>query len=117
MQTAQQKNVTWHDICACADVPNNSGVTALIGDTQIALFSVGKEPQFFAISNYDPFSDAYVLARGIVGSIGESLVVASPIYKEHFNLATGECLEDADVVIDAYPVKIENERVYIAITN
>ena len=117
MQTAEQQNLIWHDICAINDIPNNSGVAALIGEQQIALFSVGKDAQLFAIANYDPFSEANVLARGIIGSIGEAIVVASPIYKEHFDLATGQCIENEDVSIDAYPVRVENERVFIGLKN
>jgi len=48
----------------------------------------------FAIGNYDPASDANVLSRGIVGDIGGEIVVASPIYKQHFSLITGRCLEE-----------------------
>ena len=43
----------------------------------------------YAIGNYDPASDANVLARGIVGDIGGEIVVASPIYKQHFSLRHG----------------------------
>lgn len=40
--------------------------------------------------------------------------VASPIYKQHFDLLTGQCLEDETVSIKIYPVKIEGEAVLIA---
>ena len=116
MQTAQQNNISWHDICAVNDIPKDSGVAALLGDQQIAVFSVGKEPQIFAIGNYDPFSHTNVLARGIVGSIGDTLVVAAPIYKQHFDLTTGKCLEDETVSVASHHVRIDNGRVYIGLT-
>ncbi|ORU93798.1 MAG: nitrite reductase small subunit [Cycloclasticus sp. symbiont of Bathymodiolus heckerae] len=116
MQTAQQQDMTWHDICALNDIPKNSGVAALVGDQQIALFSIGKEAQVFAIGNYDPFSNANVLARGIVGSIGDTIVVASPIYKQHFELATGQCVEDETVSVESYAIRIDNNRVFIGLT-
>lgn len=116
MQTAEQTDLTWHDICDTAELPKNAGVAALLGDLQIAIFSIGEEAQIYAIANYDPFSDTNVLARGIVGSIGEEIVVASPIYKEHFNLATGQCLEDENVSVASYPVRIENNRISIGLT-
>lgn len=121
MQTAQQENINWYDVCSVSDIPKNAGVAALISDQQIALFCIGKagagnSGQVFAIANYDPFSEANVLARGIVGSIGDDIVVASPIYKQHFVLATGQCVEDETVSVTAYPVRIENERVLIGLT-
>jgi len=117
MQTAQKENVNWYDICAISDIPKNAGVAALVNEQQIALFCAGNSEQVFAIANFDPFSDTNVLARGIIGSIGDELVVASPIYKQHFILATGQCVEDETVSIDSYPVRIENERVLVSLSN
>ena len=41
----------------------------------------------------DPFSGAYVMARGLVGTRGDAPTVASPMYKQIFDLRTGRCLE------------------------
>lgn len=101
------------DVCALTDLNENAGTAALIDERQIALFYVKKTEQVYALSNYDPFSEVNVLSRGIIGSIGDELVVASPIYKQHFNLQTGQCLEDESVCINAYPVKIINGRVVV----
>ena len=49
----------------------------------------------YALSNYDPFSGAFVLSRGIVGSTGDTLKVASPLYKQTFDLASGQTSEEA----------------------
>jgi len=105
------------DICALTDLIEDAGIAALIGDEQIALFYVKKTEQVFALSNYDPFSEANVLSRGIIGSIGDDLVVASPIYKQHFNLATGQCIEDESVSIASYSVQINNGRVFLGSAN
>ena len=64
----------------------------LVDDRHVAIFRLG-EQQFFAIDNVDPKSQASVLSRGLIGSLGEHIVVASPLYKNHFDLRTGECLE------------------------
>ena len=101
------------DICAVTDLIDDAGTAALIGDAQIALFYVKKTEQVFALNNYDPFSEANVLSRGIIGSIGDDLVVASPIYKQHFKLATGQCVEDESVSIHSYNAHINNGRVLI----
>ncbi len=117
MQTAKELNLNWVDVCALHDLPENMGAAALVGDIQIALFYIKKLDQVFALNNFDPFSEASVLSRGIVGSIGEELVIASPIYKEHFNLQTGQCVEDESVSIDTYPVKITDGRVMLGLSS
>ncbi|MBQ0721723.1 MAG: nitrite reductase small subunit NirD [Gammaproteobacteria bacterium] len=101
------------DICALTDLVEDAGIAALLDGLQIALIYVKKTEQVFALSNYDPFSEANVLSRGIIGSIGDDLVVASPIYKQHFKLATGQCVEDESVSVSAYPVQIINGRVLL----
>jgi nitrite reductase (NADH) small subunit len=105
------------DICSVTDLFEDAGIAALIDEEQVALFYVKKTEQVFALSNYDPFSEANVMSRGIIGSIGDDLVVASPIYKQHFNLATGQCIEDDNVSIDSYPVHINNGRVLLGSVN
>lgn len=105
---------SWEDICRIDDLIENVGVCALIDDRQIAIFRLGNEDTLFAIDNYDPFSDANVLARGVVGDLQGQPVVASPVYKQHFNLKTGQCLEDASVKLATYPVRILNGTVQVA---
>ena len=83
--------------CALEDIVPDSGVCALVDEQQVAMFRVGDAVH--AIGNYDPASGANVLARGIVGDIGGELVVASPIYKQHFSLITGRCLEEPELSV------------------
>ena len=85
-----------------------------MNDKQIAVFRLSNSEKLFAIDNYDPFSKANVLSRGVVGDLKNQLVVASPIYKQHFNLDTGQCLEDESVRIPVYGVRILNGIVQIA---
>lgn len=107
----------WTPICALDDIVPNTGVCALVGDEQVAVFHVaGSAPQHvYAIANYDPNSDAAVLSRGLVGSLGERIVVASPIYKQHFDLATGECLEAPANSVHAYATKVEDGRIWVGV--
>ena len=74
----------------------NTGVCALVDGEQVAVFQRGRR-RSYAIGNRDPFSGANVLSRGIVGDLKGELVVASPVYKQHFSLRTGRCIEDASV--------------------
>ena len=106
----------WVEICALDDITPNTGVGALIENQQIAIFRVGEEKRVYALSNQDPFSQAYVMSRGIIGDLQGERVVASPIYKQHFSLATGRCLEDKNHKLLVFPSKIENGRVLISPT-
>jgi nitrite reductase (NADH) small subunit len=56
----------------------------------------------------DPFSGASVLSRGIVGDREGRPTVASPIYKQVFELATGICLDDPSVSVPTYPARVSN---------
>jgi NAD(P)H-dependent nitrite reductase small subunit len=101
----------WHSVCALEDILPESGAAALIDGEQVAVFRV--RDAVFAIGNHDPASNANVLARGIVGDIGGEIVVASPIYKQHFNLITGRCLEDPRFSVAAYMAEVRDGRIWV----
>ncbi len=98
-------------ICNTKDLIANSGICVLIDKEQVALFYIDKT--IYAINNYDPIGKANVLSRGIIGDIEGNLVVASPLYKEHFDLKTGKCLEDENVSIKTYECEIKDDGVYL----
>jgi nitrite reductase (NADH) small subunit len=101
-------------ICSKSDLVKNSGVCALINDEQIALFYLPHtDKKIFAISNWDPVGKANVLSRGILGDINGTMVVASPLYKQHFDLESGVCIEDTTIKLKTYPVTLEGENVNI----
>jgi nitrite reductase (NADH) small subunit len=106
----------WQDVCSAEDLQPDSGVCALVEGQQVAIFYMPKDKAVYAINNYDPFGCANVLSRGIIGDINGQPVVASPLYKQHFNLQTGVCLEDETVTIPTYAVRIENASVQVSIT-
>ena len=102
----------WTPVCRLDDIVPNTGVCARVDGRQVAIFRLDDD-SLYALDNHDPFSRANVLSRGIVGDVKGELVVASPVYKQHFSLATGQCLEDAGVRIPAYPVRLEGGRVWV----
>ena len=57
----------------------------------------------YALDNFDPASRANVLSRGLTGNLQGERVVASPIYKHHFALTSGRCMEDPDLQRDRLP--------------
>ncbi|TFY97737.1 nitrite reductase small subunit NirD [Ramlibacter humi] len=109
----------WQRVCAVGDILPNTGICALVGGRHVAVFHVdgGDQPieRLFAIDNVDPHANASVLSRGLVGSLGNRVVVASPLYKHHFDLRSGECLEMPERSVAAYPVRVEDDAVLVAV--
>ena len=106
---------SWIPVCAPTDIPANTGVAALVGGVQVAVFHVraAGADKFFAIGNQDPFTGSNVLSRGIVGDKGGRLKVASPLLKQTFDLETGVCLEDAAMRVPVYPVRVAGGKVEV----
>jgi nitrite reductase (NADH) small subunit len=100
-----QVQAHWTAICRYDDLIPERGVAALVDGAAVAVFRT-HDGQLYALSNVDPFSNASVLSRGIVGDRGGRPTVASPIYKQVFELATGVCLDDRTVSVPAYPVRL-----------
>ena len=95
-------------LCMQADLIPNSGICAELDGQQIALFYLPNEsPQLYALGNWDPI--------GMVGDIDGRLVVASPMYKQHFDLLTGECLEDAAICVPVFSVSLFGDHVMLSL--
>jgi nitrite reductase (NADH) small subunit len=105
---------TFSFVCAVDDILPNTGVAARVDGRHVAVFRLGMS-SFHAIDNIDPRSGASVLARGLVGSLGDRIVVASPLYKNHFDLATGECLEATEQSVRAHAVQVQDGQVWVAL--
>ncbi len=97
----------WIELCQLDDLTINDGVCALVGEEQVAVFRT--DDGVFAIGNYDPIGKANVMSRGIVGDLGGKPVVASPLYKQHFDLETGACLEDESEAVKTYKTRVNND--------
>ena len=110
--------LAWIDVCALADILPDTGVAALVDGRQIALVRVGDgdgdRAEVYALDNFDPFSHAFVIARGIVGDRQGVPKIASPIFKQSFDLGTGQCLDDPAVRLASYPVRVVDGRILVA---
>ncbi|MCQ6244419.1 nitrite reductase small subunit NirD [Streptomyces samsunensis] len=95
----------WFAICELTDLTPGRGVAALLPDgAQVAVF-LDRSGRAYAIGNRDPFSGAYVLSRGLLGSADGRPFVASPLLKQRFDLETGWCLDDEAVGVQAYATR------------
>lgn len=123
---------TWVAVCRLEDLVPERGAAALVAGEQVALFrlpargsagsagSAGPIPaadEVLAVQQLDPFMDAHVMSRGIVGSRGDTPTVASPLLKQVFDLRTGRCLEPvgrAPRHLRTWRVRVENGVVLVA---
>lgn len=69
----------WINICNIDAILPATGVCALLGDEQVAIFRPYHSDQVFAISNIDPFFESSVLSRGLIAEHEGELWVASPL--------------------------------------
>jgi nitrite reductase (NADH) small subunit len=79
-------------VCRLADLTVERGAAALLAGNQVALFRL-PDDTVRAVQQRDPFSGANVISRGIVGTRAGVPTVASPMYKQVFDLTTGRCLD------------------------
>ncbi len=107
--------MNWTSICTLDDIVPGTGVGALIAGHQIAVFRL-EDDSLYALDNFDPISQANVLSRGIVGDLGGQRVVASPIYKQHFRLEDGACLEDAGASVRTHMVRLQAGQIEVKLS-
>jgi NAD(P)H-dependent nitrite reductase small subunit len=98
-------------VCAVDDLTPGRGVAALVGGRAVAVFRLA-DGAVHALDNRDPCSGASVLSRGIVGDVDGTPVVASPMYKQRFELTTGRCL-DAEASVTVHAVSCADGRVRV----
>ncbi len=104
--------MAWEPVCKTDELLPNIGLRALVAGEQVALFRV--QDQLYGISAVDPFCKAAVLSRGLVGDLKGRIVVTSPVYKQHYDLETGECLEEQNALLKTYKVRENAGRIEVA---
>ena len=95
----------WERACALSDLEPSWGEAVLLRMKQIALFKVSPK-EIYAVCHRDPHADAYVMARGIVGSRGDRPTVASPLLKQVYDLGTGECFSDPALHLKTFRTRV-----------
>ncbi|MEZ9230917.1 nitrite reductase small subunit NirD [Vibrio amylolyticus] len=103
----------WITVCLTEDLVPNMGVCAKVEEQQVAIFYCDRSRKLYALSNLDPFSGVNVISRGIIGSLDEQPCVASPLYKQHFNLETGVCIEEPNVQLPTYPIRQSDNAIQV----
>ncbi|MGP4844546.1 nitrite reductase small subunit NirD [Marinobacter sp. 1Y8] len=109
-------DLQWIPAAKQSDLIAESGIAVWTPAGPVAIFYLpGSARPLYAIGHYDPIGKANVLARGIIGDIKGELVVASPLYKQHYSLTTGQCLEDETVSVPAFEVQLEGDDIKLGI--
>ena len=97
--------MNWTPICSVDDLAVDRGAAAMVAGQQVAIFRLASG-EIYAVGHRDPFSGANVMARGLVGTRGDIPTVASPIYKQAFDLRTGQCLDDESATLGSWLVRV-----------
>lgn len=109
--TTAERVARWTKVCRIDRLTPGRGAAARVGERQVAVFRVreGEAERVYALCNRDPFSGAQVLSRGIVGDKAGVPKVASPVYKQAFDLRTGHCLDEPGVSVPTFPVTVTED--------
>jgi len=104
----------WVGVCGYDDLLPERAVAALVDGVQVAIVRTF-DGVVHAVGNIDPFTGAAVISRGIVGTRNDRATIASPLYKQVFDLATGRCLDDDAVTLGSYDVRVEDDRIEVRV--
>ncbi|SKC34898.1 nitrite reductase small subunit NirD [Krasilnikoviella flava] len=126
-ETAVVDGPGWTAVCPLDALAPERGAAALVTgsdgeERQVALFRL-LDGTVCAVQQLDPYSGANVMSRGIVGTRGGTPTVASPVYKQVFELHTGRCLDAASkeprvglaADLASYPVVVTGGVVHVGI--
>ncbi|MEL6974636.1 MAG: nitrite reductase small subunit NirD [Bacteroidota bacterium] len=103
----------WFKAATVDAFPKNGGACIKYKSLQIAVFNFERLNQWYACQNLSPEKQEMVLSRGMIGDQNGIPKVACPLHKKTFSLITGENLNGDLPAIATYPVKIEDNFVYI----
>ncbi|WP_413544011.1 nitrite reductase small subunit NirD [Citricoccus nitrophenolicus] len=111
-EPATQPATDWLAVCRLDELEPLYAEAALVHGEQVALIRLPSD-EVMAVSHWDPHAQAYVMARGIVGSRDGSPTLASPLHKQVYDLTTGRCLTEPDLRIRSFPVRVRDRIVEV----
>ncbi|WP_298474067.1 nitrite reductase small subunit NirD [uncultured Maribacter sp.] len=103
----------WFKAAHTSSFPKDGGACVKYKDLQIAVFNFDRLQKWYACQNLSPEKQEMVLSRGMIGDHNGIPKVACPLHKKTFSLENGENLNGDLEPIATYPVKIEDDFVYI----
>mgnify|MGYP003289807785 CR=1 FL=1 len=112
------ETATWIRVCAVDSLVPDRGAAALVAGRQVALFRLGGDAEgaVRAIGHRDPYSGANVMARGLVGTVGDVAVVVSPMHKQKFRFDDGSAVEEPSTSVGVWATRVVDGMVEVAAT-
>jgi len=104
---------SWVKVGKASDFTPNVGSPILYGDTQLAVFNNANRGEWYCTQNMCPHKQAFVLSQGIVGDAAGQPKVACPLHKKQFGLEDGAEIGEGELQILTFPVKIEDDSVFV----
>ena len=104
---------SWVKVGQVSDFPKDGGAAIKYGDVQIAVYNFASRNEWYACQNMCPHKNAFVLSRGIIGTVGDEPKVACPLHKKPFSLKTGESLSGEEFSVKVFPVKVDADDVFV----
>lgn len=99
----------WMRICDAGQVMPERAVAALTAAGEQVAIARTADGRLHAVGHHDPYAQANVIARGIVGTRtvdGEVHdVIQSPLFKQAFDLTTGQDVVDPAVSLGTWAVR------------
>jgi len=105
--------MSWERVCDPSALPVGKGIAAWAAGRAVAIFNLGQQG-VYALDNRDPASGVSLLARGQICELAGELYVCSPLYKQHYRLTTGECLEEPQLKATKVDIRIDETGVWLA---
>ncbi|RKR14274.1 nitrite reductase (NADH) small subunit [Maribacter vaceletii] len=113
-KTVKPEDVTtWFKAAPITAFPKDGGACVKYKDLQIAVFNFERLNTWYACQNLSPEKQEMVLSRGMIGDHKGIPMVACPLHKKIFSLENGDNLNGDLEAIATYPIKIENDFVYV----
>lgn len=112
-----EETLVWVAVCELRELDPERGVAALVHGSQVAVFRL-HDDRVVAVQQQDPYSGAYVMSRGLVGTRGDAPTVASPMYKQVFDLRDGRCLDAVGkepIDLGTFEVLVRDGIVHVAV--
>jgi len=103
----------WVHVGSVSDFPKGGGRAIKHGTAEIAVFRFESRGEWYACQNMCPHRRESVLSRGILGDQQGVAKVACPQHKKTFSLESGACLSGEAYRIEVFPVKVENDDVFV----
>lgn len=104
---------TWFKAGRIDQFPVGAGATIKYRDRQIAVFYFPRQEKWYACQNLCPHKLENVLGRGLIGVEEGIPKVACPLHKKTFSLEDGRNLNGDCPSVAIYPVRINENYVYV----